>query len=80
MAGIVASFELPKAEVDDLEVYLPLIRLGDDRVLSEAHEALEFLGDSAGQALVRATRLCTREPGREGGISVSLRRDATGAS
>jgi HEAT repeat protein len=30
--------------------------LGDDRLLSEAHEALEFLGSAAGQALVRATR------------------------
>src|SRR5580693_10168746 len=29
-------------------------------------------------ALVRATRRCTREPGREGGISVSLRRDVAG--
>ena len=26
--------------------------LSDDRVLSEAHEALEFLGQAAGQALV----------------------------
>jgi HEAT repeat protein len=30
--------------------------LSDDRVLAEAHEALEFLGRAAGQALVRATR------------------------
>lgn len=30
--------------------------LSDDRVLSEAHEALEFLGSSAALSLVRATR------------------------
>src|SRR5580704_6694102 len=29
-------------------------------------------------ALVRATRRCTREPGRDGGIGISLRRDVTG--